>query len=363
MVSAMGDTTDELLELAHQICPEPPRRELDMLLTAGERITMSLLSMAIQDMGFEAISFTGSQSGIVTNDQHSGARIIEVRPFRIQDELDRGRVVIVAGYQGVSYKKEITTLGRGGSDTTAVALAAALDAEACEIYSDVDGVYDGDPSVIEDARRLDEISYDEMQELARAGARVLNPQAVEFARRKGIAVYARATRGGGETVVRKDREGIDDQRLTGVACVKDALWLRGGRSRDAGSRLLPRLQGLGAEPVLTALSEEGVNLLLFPSESPGLEPELNKLADREGLTRSTVAAISAVGPGLGGDVGTVHACRNAVVRASGAPPFAVFTDPLRITFLVAPEAADAVQIEVHGVFKDLVPEGLPLEAT
>src|SRR5262245_14923333 len=195
VVSAMGDTTDELLDLAHRVSPAPPRRELDMLLTCGERIAMALLSMAIAELGQEAISFTGSQSGIITNDRHSGARIIEVRPIRIQDELERGRIVIVAGFQGVSYKREITTLGRGGSDTTAVALAAALGADYCEICSDVDGVYTGDPRVVDAPQLLQAISYDEMQELAEHGARVLNPQAVEFARRAGIAIYARATAG------------------------------------------------------------------------------------------------------------------------------------------------------------------------
>src|SRR5215471_10788284 len=154
VVSAMGKTTDELIALAKKITDAPPRRELDMLLSTGERIAMALLAMAIQKRGLEAISFTGSQSGIITNDRHSGARIIEVRPVRIQDELDRGRVVIVAGFQGMSYKREITTLGRGGSDTTAVALAAALSAEYCEICSDVDGVYTADPRVVPDAKHL-----------------------------------------------------------------------------------------------------------------------------------------------------------------------------------------------------------------
>src|SRR5512138_3974562 len=199
VVSAMGDTTDELLALAKKVSAAPPRRELDMLLTAGERISMALLSMALNDLAVPAISFTGSQSGIITNDSHASARIVEVRPYRVQDELGRGKVVIVAGYQGVSYRREVTTLGRGGSDTTAVALAAALGAD-CEIYSDVAGVFTADPRVVPGARRLAEIGYEEMQELAEAGARVLNAQAVEFAKESGIAIYARATRGGGETL-------------------------------------------------------------------------------------------------------------------------------------------------------------------
>ena len=164
-----------------------------MLLSAGERISMALLSMAIRELGGDAISFTGSQSGIITNDRHVDARIVEVRPFRVQDELARGRVVVIAGYQGVSYRREVTTLGRGGSDTTAVAMAAALGAEWCEICSDVDGVYTADPRVVPDARRIGSLTYEETQELAEAGAKVLNAQAVEFAKEKGIAIYARAT--------------------------------------------------------------------------------------------------------------------------------------------------------------------------
>src|SRR5438876_4090616 len=194
IVSAMGDTTDELLALAKQRATKPERRELDMLLTAGERIAMAVLSLAIRELGGDAISFTGSQSGIITNDRHVDARIIEVRPFRVQDELARGKIVVIAGYQGVSYRREVTTLGRGGSDTTAVAMGAALGAEYCEICSDVDGVYTADPRVVPAAHRIGTLSFEETQELAEAGAKVLNAQAVEFAKERGIAIYARATR-------------------------------------------------------------------------------------------------------------------------------------------------------------------------
>src|SRR6516165_6113957 len=192
VVSAMGDATDDLLTLAKRVSPNPDRRELDMLLTAGERISMALLSMAIRELGGDAISFTGSQSGIITNDRHVDARIVEVRPFRVQDELARGKIVVIAGYQGVSYRREVTTLGRGGSDTTAVAMAAALDAEYCEICSDVDGVYTADPRVVSEARRIDALSYDETQELAECGAKVLNAQAVEFGQEERVAICLRA---------------------------------------------------------------------------------------------------------------------------------------------------------------------------
>lgn len=191
VVSAMGNTTDSLLRLASEITDAPPARELDMLLSTGERTTMALLSIAIQKYGAESISFTGSQSGIITTDSHANARIISVRPYRIQDELERGKIVIVAGFQGTSYKNEITTLGRGGSDMTAVALAGALDAVACEIYSDVDGVYTADPKIVLDAKKLDELSSSEVLELAQHGAKVLHDEAVIYAQRHQIALYAK----------------------------------------------------------------------------------------------------------------------------------------------------------------------------
>ena len=234
VVSAMGNTTNELIALARQMSEKPERRELDMLLSVGERITMSLLSMAINALGHEAISFTGSQCGIVTNDAHSNARIIEVRPFRVQDELARDRVVIVAGFQGTSYKREVTTLGRGGSDMTAVALAGALGAVACEIYSDVDGVFTSDPRIVVDAARLDAISADEMLELARHGAKVLHDEAVAYAKRNRIALHAKATQlpDGKGTLIRPD--GWPDDALAtaaivprGVASLPKLLWIEG----------------------------------------------------------------------------------------------------------------------------------------
>jgi aspartate kinase len=227
VVSAMGKTTDSLLSLAKEVTDSPATRELDMLLSAGERISMSLLTMAIHALGEDAISFTGSQSGIITNDSHNRAKIIEVRPFRIQDELEKGKTVIVAGYQGVSYKKEVTTLGRGGSDTTAVALAAALGAEYCEIFSDIDGVYTADPKIVMDANRHDEIGYDEMEAMARFGAKVLNEEAVEFARKSGIAIFMKSTFSPSDsgTMMRKDLV-TEGRMLTGIAHRKNLLEIR-----------------------------------------------------------------------------------------------------------------------------------------
>jgi aspartate kinase len=194
VVSAMGDSTDELLDLAEQVSPLPPARELDMLLTAGERISMALVAMAISDLGAEARSYTGSQAGLITDSKHGAARIIDVTPGRIQTALDEGAIPIVAGFQGVAHDtKDITTLGRGGSDTTAVALAAALDASVCEIYTDVDGVFSADPRVVPAARQVPYITYEEMLELAAVGAKVLHLRCVEYARRFDMPIHVRSS--------------------------------------------------------------------------------------------------------------------------------------------------------------------------
>ncbi|MGK8521604.1 aspartate kinase [Nocardia asteroides] len=192
--SAMGDTTDELLDLAQQVAPSPPAREMDMLLTSGERISNALVAMAIHSLGAEARSFTGSQAGVITTGAHGNAKIIDVTPGRVRDALDEGLVVLVAGFQGVSQdSRDVTTLGRGGSDTTAVALAAALQADVCEIYTDVDGVFTADPRIVPDAQRLEQVSYEEMLELAACGAKVLMLRCVEYARRYNVPVHVRSS--------------------------------------------------------------------------------------------------------------------------------------------------------------------------
>ncbi|CAN1527016.1 LysC Aspartokinases [Candidatus Nanopelagicaceae bacterium] len=194
VVSAMGDTTDELIDLANQVSPIPPGRELDMLLTAGERISMALLAIAINNLGFEALSFTGSQAGVITDSTHGKARIIDVTPGRIREAIDSGSIAIVAGFQGISQDtNDITTLGRGGSDTTAVALAAALEADVCEIYTDVDGIFSADPRAIPAARKLKTVTYEEMLELAAAGAKVLHLRCVEYARRFKLPIHVRSS--------------------------------------------------------------------------------------------------------------------------------------------------------------------------
>ncbi|RVW00320.1 aspartate kinase [Rhodococcus xishaensis] len=221
VVSAMGDTTDELLDLAEQVCPVPPAREMDMLLTSGERISNALVAMAIHSFGAEARSFTGSQAGVITTGSHGNAKIIDVTPGRVRAALDEGSIVLVAGFQGVSQdSKDITTLGRGGSDTTAVALAAALNADVCEIYTDVDGVFTADPRIVKDAQRLETVSFEEMLELAACGAKVLMLRCVEYARRYNMPVHVRSsytTKPG--TIVSGSMEDIpmEEALITGVA--------------------------------------------------------------------------------------------------------------------------------------------------
>ena len=220
-VSAMGDTTDELVDLAHQVTPIPAGRELDMLLTAGERISMALLAMAIKSLGVEASSYTGSQAGMLTDAQHGKARIVDVTPKRVREALDAGHVAIVAGFQGFNRTTgEITTLGRGGSDTTAVALAAALDADICEIYTDVDGIFSADPRVVPKARKIDRITSEEMLELAASGAKVLYIRAVEYARRHGVTLHVRSSFSNVEgTIVYNPAEGetVEEPIITGIA--------------------------------------------------------------------------------------------------------------------------------------------------
>jgi aspartate kinase len=220
VVSAMGDTTDELLDLAEQVVPVPAGRELDMLLTAGERISMALLAMAIKGLGMEARSYTGSQAGLHTDASHGRARIVDVAPKRVRDAVDEGAIAIVAGFQGFNkHTGDITTLGRGGSDTTAVALAAALGAESCEIYTDVDGVFTADPRVVPTARKIDRVTSEEMLELAAAGAKVLYIRAVEYARRHGVTLHVRSSFSTheGTWVVPKEGEVVEEAIITGVA--------------------------------------------------------------------------------------------------------------------------------------------------
>jgi aspartate kinase len=250
-VSAMGDTTDVLLELARKVSPQPHPRELDMLLSTGERIACALVAMAVHDLGFEAVSFTGSQAGIITDPVHTKAKIREITPVRVLEALDRGRIVLVAGYQGFSRDTmDVTTLGRGGTDATAVALAAALEA-TCEIYSDVEGVFTADPRMVPDARKLEQVSYEEMLEMAASGAKVLMLRAVEIARNQGVRIHARSTFSteGGTWV--EDAEGLEQPIVSAVTHSEDEVVF--------SLRDVPDRPGIAAA-IFAAIAAEHVNV-------------------------------------------------------------------------------------------------------
>jgi aspartate kinase len=364
VVSAMGKTTDELIGLARRAAEtagagsEPQRRELDMLVSTGERVTMALLSIAIHARGQDAISFTGSQSGILTNDRHFDARIIEVRPHRIQDELSRGRIVIVAGYQGMSYKREITTLGRGGSDTTAVALAAALCAERCEIYSDVDGVYSADPRVIATPQHLPEMDLAMLGEMAEAGAKVLNAQAVEWARRSKIVIHARKTTdpvgGGRETVAR----GEDEIARSGDANrnVRAIVGIAGVMVARVAAASLPAF-------LASATREElSIGDVIATGETALVHLPLLNVPDWQRCERAMISAtgtsvaflgkravVSVVGYGLtgaSGALGRVYECLQKVE----ADPIAVSAGPLRISVTIDESKLADAQRALHDAF-------------
>jgi len=342
VVSAMGKTTNELVAQARALLEPTPHRELDMLLTTGERVAMVLLAIATQALGRPAISLTGSQCGIITDHQHGRARIMEVRPFRILDELAAGNIVIVGGFQGVSYKREVTTLGRGGSDTTAVALAAALGAD-CEIYSDVDGVYSADPREVEGARRIDEIAYEEMQALARAGAKVLHAQAVQLAEERGIAIYARHTHPGitGETVIRRNpavRSGV--HAVTSDAILHLALELGPGLAPTALAALAAALGALGlrylrvsatlAAGLLSTTQRSDVRAVV--DRFGGLAAQLGP-ALRSAQIDGELALVSCIGAGLEERPDVIRAAIDALAEIAVSPR-QLHTDTRSLAFVV-----------------------------
>jgi aspartate kinase len=280
VVSAMGDTTDDLLGLAQQISPMPPPRELDMLLTAGERISMALLAMAIHERGHAAVSLTGSQAGIITTAEHGRAKIIDVRTGRITDALATGRIVIVAGFQGVSGDtSDVTTLGRGGSDTTAVALAAALGAEQCEIYTDVDGVYTADPRIVDDARVLHAVSYEEMLEMAASGARVLQLRSVEYARNYGVMLRVRSSFSDLQgTFIREEDERMEKAIISGVThdVTEAKVTIQG----------VPDRPGVAGR-IFRALADEGVNVdMIVQNVSTAGHTDISFTVPREDVERA-----------------------------------------------------------------------------
>jgi len=358
VVSAMGKTTDGLVASARILADPPPARELDMLLTTGERQSMALLAICIASLGKRAVSLTGSQCGIITDHQHGRARIVEVRPFRIVDELDAGNIVIVGGFQGVSYKREVTTLGRGGSDTTAVALAAALGAD-CEIYSDVDGVYSADPRDVPEARRLDALSYEEMEALSRAGARVLHGQAVQLAQERDIVIYTRKTSGeGGQTVIRKApavRTGVravaSDDEVIGLR-LEVALrsgWICPPRlAADLGALGLMylKIDNRGAGGLLSATQRSDVSETIerFGQLAKTLEDALATTETLDGL-----ALASCIGAGLEERPEVLGQALDTLGKA-GIKAHQIYTDSQTIAFLVPRNRRQDAVRALHACF-------------
>ena len=371
VVSAMGDTTDELLDLANQVSSNPEGRELDMLLTAGERISMALVSMAINDLGAKSMSFTGSQAGIITDEVHGNARIAEVTPDRVAEALEGGSIAIVAGFQGFNRdSKDITTLGRGGSDTTAVALAAALNADVCEIYSDVDGVYTADPRVVPTAQKLDVIDVESMLELAAAGAKILHIRAVEFARRHKVDLRVRSTFSNDPgTIVLSDEESIknmEESVVSGVATDKSQA-----KITVIG---IPDVPGKAAA-VFTTVAEAGANIDMIVQNTPTgsdvtdrvsditftlPKGDLKKVLDALAQNRSVlsyrelesdeqIGKLSVVGAGMRTHSGVSAILFRALAEA-GINVEMISTSEIRISVITSLDQVDDAARAVHKAF-------------
>jgi aspartate kinase len=349
VISAMGSTTDELIGLARQVSPHPDPRELDMLLSVGERISCALVAMAIADLGHEAISLTGSQAGIITDTVHGKAKIVEIRARRVHQALDAGRIVLVAGFQGMSLDaRDITTLGRGGTDTTAVALAAALGADCCEIYTDVDGVFSADPRVVPGARKLATVTYEEMLELASAGARILQLRSVEFARNHGVRVHVRSTfSDGAGTWVMDEEAGLERAAISGVThTLEEAVY---------------RVHGVAPADLFSGLAERSVNvdtIIQTSSDTIVFSAPLEDRAvtgvtlDRLGATWSEhdeLGKVSVVGAGMKSHPG-IAALTFRTLRGIRVEPQFISTSPIKISFYVPHDDVERTVEALHDVF-------------
>ncbi|MEV6864972.1 aspartate kinase [Streptosporangium subroseum] len=368
-VSAMGDTTDDLLNLAEQVSPLPPARELDMLLTSGERISMALLAMAIANLGQEARSFTGSQAGVITNATHGKARIIDVTPGRIREALDQGRIAIVAGFQGISQgTKDITTLGRGGTDTTAVALAAALEADVCEIYTDVDGVFTADPRIVPTARKIPGISYEEMMEMAACGAKVLHLRCVEYARRFNMPIHVRSsfsTKEGTWVVSDPYSEGTEMEQpiVSGVAHdrseakitvvgVPDKIGEAAAIVRtlaDAEINIDMIVQNISA----AATGRTDISFTIPATDGQTALGALKKIQDQVGFESlrydDQIGKISLIGAGMRSHPG-ITAKFFAALAGAGVNIEMISTSEIRISVIVAEDGVDAAVAAAHKAF-------------
>jgi aspartate kinase len=354
VLSAMGDSTDALVRLAYDVSPRPKPRELDMLISVGERISCALAAMAIHDLGAEAISLTGSQAGIVTDTVHGRAKIVDVRARRIHEALDQDRIVLVAGFQGVSIDLDITTLGRGGSDTTAVALAAALGAEVCEIYTDVEGVYTADPRLVPEASKLHAVSYEEMLEMAASGARVLQVRSVEVARNHHVKLHVRSTFSAADgTWIREE-----DERMLEKALISGITHTR--------EETLYRVEGTNPARLFSVLAEAGVNvdtIVRTGSEILFSAPAEDREAAREALdglgvdwnARDDLGKVSVIGAGMKSHPG-VAAKAFETLNAAGIELEVVITSPIKIACHVRGEDVERAVAELHRAFELDAPE-------
>jgi len=375
VVSAMGDTTDDLIDKAQQVSPLPPARELDMLLTAGERISMALLAMAIANLGHEARSFTGSQAGVITDDSHGKAKIIDVTPGRIRTALDEGSICIVAGFQGVSQNtKDITTLGRGGSDTTAVALAAALEADVCEIYTDVDGVFTADPRIVPTARRIPRISYEEMLEMAASGAKILHLRCVEYARRYNIPIHVRSSYSQKEGTWVVDSSDIEGRKEDGDDMEQAII------SGVAHDRSEAKITVVGvpdkvgeAASIFSALADAEINIdmivqnvsaastgrtdisfTLPATDGQTALAALNKVKDRIGFEAlrydDRIGKVSLIGAGMRSHPGVTATLFSAIADA-GVNIEMISTSEIRISVVVSQDDLDTAVAAAHRAFE------------
>jgi aspartate kinase len=354
VLSAMGDTTDDLVRLAYEVSSRPKPRELDMLTSVGERISCALAAMAIDDLGAEAISLTGSQAGIVTDTVHGRAKIVDVRARRIHEALDQDKIVLVAGFQGVSTDQDITTLGRGGSDTTAVALAAALGAEVCEIYTDVEGVFTADPRLVPEARKLHAVSHEEMLELAASGAKVLQVRSVEIARNHDVKLHVRSTFSDADgTWIREE-----DERMLEKALISGVTHTR--------EETLYRVEGTTAARLFAALAAASVNVDTIVQTGPEIvfsAPADDRDAATEVLdglgvqwsARDDLGKVSVIGAGMKSHPG-VAAKAFETLAAAGIEPEVVTTSPIKIACHVASDEVETAVAALHRAFELDAPE-------
>ncbi len=362
VVSARGDTTDELLTLASEITPSPPEREMDMLLSAGERISCALLAMAIDRLGLKAVSFTGSQAGILTDAVHTKARIVEIHPDRVKQAMDEGMIVLVAGFQGVSTQNNVTTLGRGGSDTTAAALAHALNASVCEIYTDVDGVYTANPNVVAAARKIEALSYDEMLEMAAAGAQVLAPRSVEYARKYKIPIHVRSSFSEVEgTWTREEDELMESPIIRSVAYTTDEakVTIRGVPDNPGIAALVfsqMAAASINIDMIIQNTSEDGytdISCTIPREDTLAADRTLQMIVEKTGAkgyaSRDDIAKVSVIGVGMRTNPG-VAAKMFQTLADLGINLDMISTSPIKISIVIDKDRAEEAVRSLHEAF-------------